>query len=221
MTKTTGRPAKFGFYSAVAILVGMTVACNSTPATKTADDKSGTPASSSTKSVGPDIDLNCVINHLQKPPEAFHYLFKVDSADNPVSEEADVTPQKIDVTFKNRNVPAPVHLQDTPEGMPHQYVWAIGRMASLFALVRGTVVDEGQERVNGYSATKLSIDTTRGNAAEQGLYKSTLGPGGFAKGTVWVTSEGCPVKLDIDQELHANDGTVSGKAHYDEAMVKQ
>jgi hypothetical protein len=82
-------------------------------------------------------------------------------------------------------------------------------------------VNEGTEALNGYSTNKLSIDTTRADAAEQGLYKSTLGPGGWAKGTVWVTSQGCPVQMQLDEELHSKDGSVSGKAHYVEAMVKK
>jgi hypothetical protein len=171
---------------------------------------------------GADVDLNCVIDHLQNPAESFHYMFQ-DESDNPWMEEADVTPQMIDGSFKSGSVPKPVPLHGTPAEIPHQYQWAIGRMASLFALVRSTsaVVNEGTETVNGYDTTKLSIDTTRATATEQGLYASTLGPGGSEKGTVWVTSQGCPVKLSLDEELHAKDGTVSGKAHYEEAMVKK
>jgi hypothetical protein len=198
------------------------LACNSSqaPHTKVPGEKS-TPVAQ--KSAEPDIDLNCVINHLQHPPESFHYMFK-DESDNPWSEEADVTPQMIDGSFKSNYMPAPVPLHSAPAEMPHQYQWAIGRMASLFALVHASSaeVNEGPEKgVNGYDTFKYSIDTTRANASEQGLYTSTLGPGGSEKGTVWVTAEGCPVKIALDEELHSKDGTVSGKAHYEEAMVKK
>src|SRR3954453_24047361 len=44
---------------------------------------------------GPGIVLDCVYDHLQNPPESFHYLYKKD-ATNPVHQEADVTPQTID-----------------------------------------------------------------------------------------------------------------------------
>ena len=171
---------------------------------------------------GPNVDLNCVINHLQKPPESFHYMFK-DESDSPWSEQADVTPQMIDGSFKSNYMPAAVAIHGAPQEIPHQYQWAIGRMASLFALVRGTsaMANEGAENgVNGYNTTKLSIDTTRATATEQGLYTGTLGPGGSEKGTVWVISDGCPVKLVIDEELRSKDGKVSGKAHYEEAMIK-
>lgn len=183
--------------------------------------KSDLPASS--LSTTPDIDLNCVINHLQNPPEPFHYMFK-DESDNPWSEEADVTPQMIDGTFKSSYVPAPVKLHGTPQEMPHQYKWAVVRLASSFAIVRGTsaLVKEGAEKgVNGYDTTKYSIDTSRADATEQALYASVLGPGGSEKGTVWATSDGCPVKVVIDEELHSKDGAVSGKARYEEAMVRK
>jgi hypothetical protein len=175
------------------------------------------------KNTQPDIDLNCVINHLQNPPESFHYMFS-DESDNSWSEEADVSPQMIDGSFKSNYMPAPVPLHATPQEMPHQYQWAIGRMASLFALVHSSsaVVNQGAANgVNGYDTFKYSIDTTRADATEQALYKNTLGPGGSEKGTVWVTAEGCPVKIVLDEELHSKDGSVSGKAHYEEAIVKK
>jgi hypothetical protein len=96
-------------------------------------------------------------------------------------------------------------------------------MASLFAIVHNTsaVVNSAAEKVNGYDATKYAIDTANASATEQGLFKSTLGPGGSEKGTVWVTAQGCPVKLVLDEELHSKDGGLTGRAHYEEAMVKK
>ena len=173
-------------------------------------------------SAGPDIDLNCVTSHIQNPPESFHYTFKAES-DNVWKEEADVTPQQVDGSFSNNSLPAPQQFHGTPQETSSNLM-AIGRMASLFATVRNSaaVVNEGEEKgVNGYDTVKYSIDTARGSASEQALYKSILGPGGSEKGTVWVTSQGCPVRIVLDEELHARDGSVLGKAHYEEAMVKK
>lgn len=198
--------------------------CNSAPS-KTVDPTSESPQKSvgtGKNSAGPDIDLNCVINHIQNPPESFHYAFKAES-DNPWEEEADVTPQRIDGSFANNSLPTPQQFHGTPREAASNLL-AIGRMASLFATVRNTsaVVNEGPEKgVNNYNTVKYSIDTARGTATEQALYKSILGPGGVEKGTVWVTSEGCPVRIVLDEELHAKDGSVLGKAHYEESMVKK
>jgi hypothetical protein len=198
--------------------------CNSTPS-KTIASTSEPPQKSlgTTKnSAGPNIDLNCVISHIQNPPESFHYLFKAES-DNPWKEEADVTPQMIDGTFSNKSLPTPQQFHGTPREASSNLM-AIGRMASLFATVRNTsaVVNEGEETgVNSYNTVKYSIDTARGTAGEQSLYKSILGPGGSEKGDVWVTSQGCPVRIVLDEELHAKDGSVLERAHYEEAMVKK
>ncbi|HZS99196.1 MAG TPA: hypothetical protein VFA40_20595 [Terriglobales bacterium] len=173
-------------------------------------------------SAGPDIDLNCVINRIRNPPESFHYAFKAES-DNPWEEQADVTPQMIDGSFKNNSSPVPQQFHGAPPEVSSNLM-AIGRMASLFATVRSTsaVVNEGAEKdVNSYNTVKYSIDTTRGAATEHALYESILGPGGSEKGTVWVTSQGCPVRIVLDEELHSKDGSLVGRTHYEEAMIKK
>lgn len=198
--------------------------CNSAPSkavllrSESAQKSIGTAKSDAS----PDIDVNCVINHIQNPPESFHYSFTTES-DNPWKEEADVTAQRIDGSFSNHSLSTPQQFHGTPREAASNLM-AIGRMASLFATVRNTsaVVNEGEEAgVNGFNAVKYSIDTARGTPTEQSLYKSILGLGGSEKGTVWVTSQGCPVRIVLDEELHAKDGTLLGKAHYEEAMLKK
>ena len=218
-------PVKLRICLLIGVLWGTTAACNSAPSESANQTSSQAQSNAAaTNNASPDVDLNCVTNHFQHPPESFHYTFKTESS-NPWWEDADVTPQMIDGSFKSSFVPAPVHLHASPQEMPHQYEWgAIGRMASTFALVRGSsaVVNEGAEKgVNGYDTVKLSIDTSRADAAERALYTTTLGPGGFEKGTVWVTSDGCPIKLLMDVESHSKDGSVLGKSHYEESMVRK
>lgn len=210
---------------AVAVLAFVALSgCNSVPS-KTVDarpESQQKPVATARSNAGPDIDLNCVINHIQNPPESFHYAFKAES-DNPWKEEADVSPERIDGSFSNNSLPTPQQFHGTPRETSSNLM-AVGRMASLFATVRNTsaVVNEGPEKdVNRYDTVKYSIDTARGTATEQALYKSILGPGGAEKGTVWVISEGCPVRIILDEELHAKDGSLLGKTHYEEAMVKK
>ena len=198
--------------------------CKSAPPTKTdpTSESQQRSVASAKNSAGPDIDLNCVMSHIQNPPESFHYAFKVES-ENPWEEDADVTPQQIDGTFSNSSLPTPQPFHGAPREVSSNLM-AIGRMSSLFAIIRntGAVVDEGAEQgVNGYSTVKYSIDTARGTATEQALYKSVLGLDGFEKGTVWVSSQGCPVRIVLNEELHSKDGALMGKAHYEEAMVKK
>ena len=197
----------------VAVTIGM-FGCTSGNGSKTVKETPG-PSSANV-----DIDLNCVMDHVQNPPESFHYTFK-DQSSNPWEEDADVSPQKIDGSFRNNSLPAPQEFHGTPQEASSN-LRAIGRLASTMAILRGTsaLVREAIEKVNGYDTVKYSIDTTLGTATEQGLFASVLGKGGSEKGTVWATAQGCPVKLVLDEELHSNDGSVE-KAHYEEAMVKK
>ena len=210
----------------LALLISATLACNSgrPDKAKTADNSIPSGSSQPHEAVAKptmDIDLNCVIRHIQNPPDSFHYSLR-DQSSNPWQEDADVTPQSITGSFMNNSLTAPQHFEGPPRGVSVNLM-AIGRLADHFATVHGTsaVVKEGTENKNGYDAVKYSIDTGLGNATEQGLFKSVLGAGGFEKGTVWVTSEGCPVQIVLDEELHAKDGSPLSKAHYEESMVKQ
>jgi len=205
----------------VAILaLAVLQACTSTPA-KPGGASRVQPGPAAARNNVSDIDLNCVMSHIQSPPETFHYTFKVES-DNPWQEDAVVTPQNVTGTFMNNSLPKPQDFQGPPQQVASNMM-GIGRMASIFSTIHMTaaVVSEGAEQKNGYAAVRYSVDTSRGTPTEQGLFKSILGPGGFEKGTVWAISEGCPVQIVLDEELHAKDGSVQGKSHYEEAMVKQ
>jgi hypothetical protein len=205
----------------VAILaLAVLQACTSTPA-KPGGASRVQPGPAAARNNVSDIDLNCVMSHIQSPPEAFHYTFKVES-DNPWQEDADITPQSVTGTFMNNSLTKPQSFQGPPPQVVSNLM-GIGRMASIFSTIHRTaaVVNQGGEQKNGYSAVRFSIDTSLADPTEQGLFKSILGPGGFEKGMVWATAGGCPVQIVMDEELHARDGSVLGKSHYEEAMVKQ
>src|SRR3954464_12067681 len=107
--------------------------CNSAPS-KTPDRSSESAQNSvgpAKNSAGPDIDLNCVINHIQNPPESFHYAFKAQS-DNPWEEQPDVTPERIGDSFSNNSLSAPQQFHGTPRDASSN-VMPTGQMATLFA----------------------------------------------------------------------------------------
>jgi hypothetical protein len=188
---------------------------NSVPAQKLA---------STQNTADPRIDLNCIFDHIQNPTESFHYSYKHDGP-NFVDEEADITPQTIDGSFKNNSFSRPVHGVHSDRNSWQSALaslMGIAGMSSTIALVKNSssTIRESTGKVNGYDAIEYSVDTTRATDAEIGLYRSTLGTGGFEKGTVWVTSQGCPVKLSLDSEMHLNNGSVD-KEHYEEEMVKK
>ena len=217
--------ARWAISIVVTLVVGAITACNTSPASKAANlnNKSVQKAGGTDKEYH-GINLNCVMDHIQNPTEAFHYSYHKQSS-NPVEEDADITPQTIDGSFKNSSASHSFHGNRSDADGWHQ-AWSglmgISGMSSAIALVRGgdAMVLEGTEKMNGYDTTRYSIDTGRATGAEQGLFRVTLGSGGFEKGMAWVTSEGCPVRMSIDSELHGNDGSVE-KIHYEEAMVRK
>src|SRR5579872_3899641 len=102
-------PCRWWIYATAAIALLATSACNFGPSAKKAEEK---PAASNATSAtqakvlsaqnagNPGLDMNCVFDHIQNPTESFHYSY-VKSGDNLVDEEADITPQTIDGSFKN------------------------------------------------------------------------------------------------------------------------
>jgi hypothetical protein len=207
---------------AALLAFGLTTGCNSA-SPKPVNAKYGPTQKGAvaTNAAGPDIDLNCVARHIQNPTESFHYSFS-DQSENSWQEDAEITPQNIDGSFMNSFLPAKQEFHGPPQQVSSNLM-AIGRMASIFSTVHKTsaVVKQGAEKKNGYDTVKFSIDTAQGNSVDQGLFKTVFGPGGFERGTVWVTAEGCPVQIGLDEELHAKDGSPTGKAHYQEAMTRK
>jgi hypothetical protein len=218
------------------LAVGLTVlfltaaGCNSAPPQKA--EQETTPAGAPAQNpADPGIDLNCILDRIRNPADAFHYSYSWHGQSASVTQEVDVTPQILDGTVKSTrngqaNDPEPVHAtradSDGWRMQGNHLAMGIG-FAGIFVPVDHSLyvrVREGAEKVNGYDTIRYSIDTARFSAADQASYDKMMGPGYFLKGTVWVNGPGCPVKLFLDTGTRANDGTIS-KDHYEEAMVKK
>ena len=217
---------------ALSVVVVTNVACSSQHPKPQNDSARGQESNNSSKAAeaDPGIDLNCVYDRIQNPKEAFSYSYTKDIApDDHLSEEADITPQSIDGRYRSIGQD---HVTAIQAQRSQQQDWsaavahltAISGMSSTIALVNhGSAMkresDGGQ--VNGYQTIHYSIDTARFDDVEKKLLGSTMGPGGFEKGDAWVTSEGCPVKIVLDDEMRNKDGTPLQSIHYEEAMVKK
>ncbi|HEX2329004.1 MAG TPA: hypothetical protein VHN74_09780 [Candidatus Angelobacter sp.] len=222
MTICSKKTARAHEIIAASVALILILGCNSA-SSKPVNGKSGAAQKGgvATNAAGPDIDLNCITRHIQSPTESFHYSFS-DASENSWQEDAEITPQNIDGSFMNSFLPAKQEFHGPPQQVSSNLM-AIGRMASIFSTVHmtGAVMKQGAEKKNGYETVKFSIDTAQGSSVEQNLFKTIFGPGGFERGSVWVTQEGCPVQITLDEELHARDGSPNGKAHYEEAMVRK
>ena len=185
------------------------------------------PAAAGQHAADPGITLECIYDHLQNPPESFHYVYKKDATDH-VDQEADITPQTIE-GFRRQfdGSIQPLHAvrsdrqswQNALAGLT-----AVSGMSSAIALVHnGSALKRESDGglVNGYETIHYSIDTARWDDTERKMLGSTIGSGGFEKGEAWVTAQGCPVKLSLDAELHQRDGSLLERIHYEVSMIKK
>jgi hypothetical protein len=216
-----------------AVMVGSSCTSQSNSTSRNEDEAAS--GSKSAKTAGqakndPGLDLNCVYEHLKNPPESFHYLYRKDASDGfNVHQEADFTPQTVDgFRLQPDGTKQPIHASHSdPSGWQAALagLTGISGMAGTVSTFNNSSAvqresDGGQ--VNGYQTIHYSIDTARWDATtRQMLGNFALGPGGFDKGDVWVNSEGCPVKLALDDEMHKKDGGLLGKTHYEEAMIRK
>ena len=232
-----GNRAKMASVTMMLACLAAILACNTTPSSKLREPAGGngradeqTRESPTQSNSGPGIDLNCIFDHLQNPPESFHYVYqKANSDGSKVHQEADVTPQAIDgFRAQPDGSPQPLHgVRSDAQSWQAALagITGISGMAGTVATFNHNSAmkretDGGQ--VNGYDTIHYSIDTARWDATERQLLGNfALGPGGFDKGDVWVTAKGCPVKFLLDEEMHKKDGSVLDKIHYEESMAKK
>jgi hypothetical protein len=202
--------------AALALLAG---GCNSSANSTSADEKSTTAA-------GGGIDVNCVGKHIESPPEAFHYSFK-SSVGGSVDKEAEITPQSMNVTIQDKSGAHKYHGVRSDEASWNNAVLSLSGSGLTVMSARvdsiknkSAVVRAGAESMNGYQTTKYSIDTTRANSSELRAYEAFFGSGSYDKGTIWITADGCPVKLILDEATRQADGRVD-QLHYELDMIKR
>lgn len=219
-----------------ATIVALTsvLGCNSKPASSLSTEKTAANAQSHSAAAqggsDPGINLNCIYDHLQNPPESFHYVYKKTTSDGvTVDQEADVTPQTIDGSRAQPNgAQQPIHaVHSDPQSWQAALAGLIGisGMSSTVSTINHNSAMQRESdsgHLNGYQTIHYSIDTARWDeTTRQMLGSVALGPGGSDKGDAWVTADGCPVKLVLDDEMHNKDGSLLEKVHYQEEMIKK
>ncbi|MGH9735332.1 MAG: hypothetical protein ACRD8A_12175 [Candidatus Acidiferrales bacterium] len=214
------------------LMAGCSANSHSNVAKNKAEQRSPSAEQKTTPQVNPDprIDLNCTYGRLQNPPDSFHYVYKKDADDgSSVDQEADFTPQTIDgFRLQPDGSKQAIHAtRSDQQGWRNALagLTGISGMSGTVSTFNNTSAmrresDTGQ--VNGYDAIHYSIDTARWDATtRQMLGNFALGPGGSDKGDAWVTADGCPVKLALDDEMHKKDGSLLEKVHYEVSMTKK
>jgi hypothetical protein len=173
------------------------------------------------------IDVMCIGEQIEKPVEAFHYSYKYSDPSNWLNDEADITPQVMDITMKDKSGSRAYHGVRADEASWNSAVLnlsslSITVMASRLASLDGgsAIVGQGPESMNGYEATKYSIDTTSARPSDQKTFQTLFGPGSYEKGTVWMGPDGCAVKLVLDEGIWQMNGPIE-KKHFEMARSKK
>jgi hypothetical protein len=211
---------------AVSLVLSMAaLACDSRPAGTTQEK-----VKAERSTGGPGIDLNCVVERLNNPPESFHYLYKKITSDGTrVDQEADVTPQAIDgFRLQSDGSQQPIHAVRSDRQSWQGAIAGLTGISGMSSTVSTINHTDAMKResdggpLNGYQTIHYSIDTARWDETTRRMLGSVaLGPGGSDKGDVWVMADGCPVKLVLDEEMHKKDGSLLERVHYEESIGKK
>lgn len=176
---------------------------------------------------GTHVDVMCIADRISNPPESFHYSFRYTDAANTVRQEADITPQVMDITVQDQSGSHSYHGVRSDET---SWGSAVLDLSSLNVTVMSSRLDllnnssaiarQGRETINGYETVKYAIDTGRASSADQKKYETLFGKGSFEKGTLWAPADGCAVKLLLDEGVVRTSGNVE-KVHYEIARLRK
>ena len=134
-------------------------ACNSGSAAKNAGGREVEAGSSNT---GAHVDVMCIGDRINNPSEAFHYSYKHTDANGWVEDEAEITPQAMDIIIKDKSGSHTFHGVHSDEGswssavadLSHLNITAMS--SRLNALSHpSAIVQLGRESINGYDTASI------------------------------------------------------------------
>ena len=205
-------------YPMLGLALVVTSACNSSSVAKS--------ASAATDGAGSHIDVLCIGDRIDNPPESFHYSYKYSDMSGSAQKDADVTPQVMDITIKDKSGSHSFHGVHSNEASWSSAVVDLSNlnmtaMSSRLNSLDNTsaIVRQSSEPVNGYDTTKYSIDTANAKSSDRQKFEALFGTGSFEKGTAWVPGDGCAVKLVLDEAVQIN-GSLKN-AHYEIDRIKK
>jgi hypothetical protein len=150
----------------------------------------------------------------------------VSRASGSTEKEADITPQTMDITIRDKSGSHQYHGVRSDEASWNRAVLdlsnlQITRMSSVLVTLNDSsaIVQHGSESMNGYDTTKFSIDTANASSSDRRKFETLFGNGSFEKGTVWAPPDGCAVKLVLDEAVQV--GGSLNKAHYEINRIKK
>ena len=198
-------------------------ACNSGSASK---DAGGREVAAGSSNAGAHVDVMCIGDRLDNPPEAFRYSYRYTDENGWVEDEAEITPQAMDITIKDKAGSHAFHGVRSDEGSWNSAVVNLSHLNITAMSARlnvlndsSAIVQQGRESINGYDTGKYSIDTGSANSSDRQSFEMLFGKGASKKGTAWMAPDGCVAKFTLDETIVQGDGL--NKAHYEMARIKK
>jgi hypothetical protein len=198
-------------------------ACTSGSASKDAGRRAVAAGSNNTDA---HIDVMCIGDRINNPSEAFRYSYKYTGTNGWVEDDAEITPQAMDITIKDKSGSHTFHGVRSDErswksavlDLSHLNITAMS--ARLNALNESSaIVQQGRESINGYDTAKYSIDTEGANSSDRQKFETLFGKDASEKGTTWMAPDGCVAKFTLDETIMQGDAL--NKAHYEIARFKR
>jgi hypothetical protein len=206
---------KFAMLAALSLLCATTLACKPSPHTQARSAEAAA-----------HIDVLCLGDRINNPPEPFHYSFKYSDEADSFDNEADITPQEMNITTRDKSGTHSYHGVRSDEASWNAAVLNLSGLrltamsARLDALNGTTAISrQGTESVNGYTTAKYAIDTTQASSADRQQFETLFGKGSYEKGTLWAPSDGCTVKLVLDDAIWRSGGAID-HGRYEIARIK-
>ena len=186
------------------------------------------PKSAAAAANGPSghIDVMCIGDRIDNPPESFHYSYRYSDASSSTQKDADITPQVMDITIKDKSGSHSFHGVHSNEASWSSAVVDLSNlnvtaMSSRLNTLDNTsaIVRQSPASIDGYDTTRYSIDTADADSSDRRRFETLFGAGSFEKGTAWVPADGCAVKLVLDEAVQIN-GSLKN-SHYEIERIKR
>src|SRR5512146_1873004 len=147
------------FYVVIALALVIACACNSDSRARASNDSGG--------SIDMASAVMCVGDRVNSPSEAFHYSYKYLDSTGPVrDDEADITPQAMDIVVQDKSGSHKYHGIRSDEGSWNSAVSDLGHlgftaMTGRLVPLQGTsaIAQQGSESMNVFSTTKYASYT--------------------------------------------------------------
>jgi hypothetical protein len=215
---------KVGFTFAVALLYVAACGCHSASSNKSEQDTARPENQVSQSDFDPGSADFCQETMAKNPVGPFHFssVRTQPGTSDSLSVQADVSPEKIDLTDRTATGTTTNHYRRTDKS---GWTMAVTTMAMSSPwmdrnMAKFDMKEVGHEKINGFDTIKYTVDTSKDPSDKQ-TYLQAMGLKDYnIVGSLWLTKDtGCILKYVIDDTDYSKGGAVT-KMHYEGSVSK-